>query len=108
MHVQVASNEKAAFDFGPLGLPVSMDPQAFDDLIAFSKSPQLFELDTFAQSDDWSSSSSYPSPVVATPYGMLIPMDEHMPLAQPSLSPFLSTELSNYVRKFSQPFIRQF
>jgi hypothetical protein len=101
MHVQVASNEKTPFDFGPLGLPISMDPQVFDDLISFSKSPQLFEMDTFAHSDDWSSSSSYPSPVVATPYGMLIPMDEqHMP---PSLSPFLSTELSNYVRKLLDP-----
>jgi hypothetical protein len=97
MHVQVASNENTTFDFGPLGLPISMDPQSFDDLISFSKSPQLFELDSFPQADDWSSSSSYPSPAVATPYGMLISMDEqqHMPIQRPS--PFLPTELSNYV-----------
>jgi transcriptional enhancer factor len=96
-HIQVAPNEKTNFDFGHLGLPIPMDSQSFNDLISFSKSPQLFEMDSFAQPDDWSSSSSYPSPVVATAYGMLIPMDEqHMSLPHPSLSPFLSTELSNY------------
>src|SRR5258705_7333318 len=107
--VQVASNEKTTFDFGQLVLPIQMDSQSFEDLISFSKSPQLFELDSFPQSDDWSSSSSYPSPVVATPYGMLMPMDDqHMQLvSQPSLSPFLPTEVSNYVR-ISRPFIRQF
>jgi hypothetical protein len=107
--VQVASNEKTTFDLGHLGFPIQMDPQSFDDLISFTKSPQLFELDSFPQSDEWSSSSSYPSPIVQTPYGMLMSMDDqHMQLVpQPSLSPFLSTELSNYVR-ISRPFIRQF
>jgi len=107
--VQVASNEKPTFDFGHLGFPIQMDPQSFDDLISFTKSPQLFEMDSFPQSDDWSSSSSYSSPVVATQYGMLMPMDDqHMQLIpQSSLSPFLPTELSNYV-KISRPFIRQF
>jgi transcriptional enhancer factor len=100
MPIQVAPNEKTSFDFDQLGLPISMDPRSFNELISFSKSPQLFELDTFTHSDGWSSSSGdsvYPSPGVATPYGMLIPMGEqHMPLLQPSLSPFLATDFSNY------------
>jgi hypothetical protein len=94
MHVQVATNERTNFDFGHLSLPIAMDPQSFNDLISFSKSPQLFELESFPQPDDWSSSSS---PVVTTPYGMIIPMNEQLlPLPHASLSPFLPTELSNY------------
>lgn len=98
--VQVASNEKTSFDFDHFDLPMSMDPQSFNDMISFSKTPQLFELDTFAQSDGWNSSASgsvYLNPTVATPYGMIMPMDEqHLPISQPSLSPFLPAELSNY------------
>jgi len=80
---------------------MSMDPRSFNDLISFSKSPHLFELDVLPHSDGWISSSTdsvYPSPVVATPYGMLLSMDseQHMSLPHSSLSPFLPAELSNY------------
>jgi hypothetical protein len=91
MPIQVAS--KTGFNFNHLDLPIS---ESFDDLISFSKNPQMFEMDSFAPSDGWTSPSNdsvYPSP----PYGMVIPMDEqHLPVPKPSLSPFLFTELSNY------------
>lgn len=103
MPIQVVSNEKTSFDFNQLDLPIS---NSFDDLISFSKSPQMFEMDSFAPSDGWSSPSNdsvYPSSAT-TPYGMVIPMDEqHLPIPKPSLSPFLFAELSNYVRIFWDP-----
>ena len=100
---QVASNDKTNLDFDHLGFPMSMDPQSFNDLISFSKTPQLFELDALSQTDNWSCSPTfYPSPVVSTSYGMLIPMDSEQQILQHA---FLPTELSNYVR-IPGPYIR--